>query len=108
MNGLLLTIIITLFICRVNANERNRIVVMAPTVQEETVQSLSERFYDARDAYEYVAYGESSDTPSTKDFIVSIQEFIETYISPSSSSWLHLIVLAPRNHENNEKTEDTN
>ena len=109
MNGLLLTIIIiTLFICRVNANERNRIVVMAPNVQEETVQSLSERFYDARDVYEYVAYGESSDTPSTKDFIVSIQEFIETYISSSSSSWLRLIVLAPRNHENNEKTDDTN
>ena len=112
MNGLLLTIIITLFICRVNATEQNRIVVMTPNVQDETVQSLSERFYDARDAYEYVAYGESSDTPSTKDFIVSIQEFIETYISSSSSSsWLHLIVLAPWNHEdgsNHDKTDDTN
>ena len=115
MNGLLFTIIITLIICRVNATEQNRIVVMTPNVQDETVQSLSERFYDARDVYDYVTYGESSNaspstaSPSTKDFIISIQEFIETYTP--TSSWLHLIVLAPWNHEdgsNHDKTDDTN
>ena len=76
MNGLLLTIIITLFICRVNATEQNRIVVMTPNVQDETVQSLSDRFYDARDAY---ARGRTENRPT----LLQVQKILS---SPFKSS----------------------
>ena len=98
---LVLAIIVTFFIDEINANKI--IVVVAPDVRQELVQSLRERFYNSRDRYEYVDYGESS-TP--KDCVFSIQSAIETYTSSNNYSWLHLIVFAPSN--NDEKMDDTN